>query len=267
MNENSAAIGVRLRSAREAQGLAIEQVAARLRLMKRQVAAMESGDFAALGQPVFARGFVRNYAKVLGLDAQDLMAQMREGPAQESPPRAELNPLPAVPRRRALWWLGGLAAAVLVAAPIALYAWLTSDEGARDKLRVRTAAAPPQAVIAAAPQEKPPAQAAPLAAPQAPAAFSAVPAAVPGAGVSLRFRADAWVEVRDAQGRLMARGLYHPGQEIDLKQGFPLHFVIGNAAQVMVRYAGRALDLSPYLSAKVARFSLAADGAAAAQKP
>ena len=263
MNENSTAIGARLRSAREAQGLAIEQVAARLRLMNRQVAAMESGDFAALGQPVFARGFVRNYAKMLGLDAQEVVAQMREGQVQENPPRAELKPLPSVRRRRAMWWLGGLAVALLVAAPIALYAWLTSDEGTDVKppaqpVPLRAAPgtpAPPRGAIA------------PLAAPQAPVAFSAAPAAAPVAGVSLRFRADAWIEVRDAQGRVVARGLYHPGQEIDLKHGFPLRFVIGNAAQVAVSCAGRALDLRPYLSAKVARFSLAADGTAAAQKP
>lgn len=254
MSDNSAAIGAHLRSAREARGLAIEQVAARLRLMKRQVAAMESGDFAALGQPVFARGFVRNYAKMLGLDAEGLVAQMREGQAQENLPHTELNPLPPVRRRRMTWWLGGLAVVVLVAAPVALYAWLTSDDGANGEPHAQQAAAPVRVLPG-------------ISAPQAPAAFSAAPAAAPGAGVSLRFRADAWVEVRDAQGRLVVHGLYHPGQEIDLKHGFPLHFIIGNAAQVAVSYAGRALDLSPYLSVNVARFSLGADGTAAAQKP
>ncbi len=269
MNDSLAGIGERLRSAREAQGLAIEQVAARLRLMKRQVAAMENGDFAALGQAVFARGFVRNYAKLLGLDAEEIVAQMRAEHAPESPPKTELSPLPSARRWRSAWLLGGLALLALIVIPLALYGWLTSGNG-QDADKAEGPAAITGQAAAPVPQEKHQAGAVPpLAAPQAPAAFSAGPATAVsiGSGVSLRFSADAWVDIRDAQNRQVAHGLYHSGQEIDLKQGFPLHFVIGNAGQVNVSYAGHAIDLRPYISANVARFSMTAAGVAAAEKP
>ena len=61
----ASSVGPRLRAAREAQGLSVEEAAGRLRLMHRQIDAMEREDFESLGQPVFARGFVRNYARLL----------------------------------------------------------------------------------------------------------------------------------------------------------------------------------------------------------
>jgi cytoskeleton protein RodZ len=76
MSDEVSSIGQTLRTAREEQGLSVEEVAARLRLMQRQVVAIESDDFASLGQPVFARGFVRNYAKLLDLPYDALLARM-----------------------------------------------------------------------------------------------------------------------------------------------------------------------------------------------
>ncbi|PKO73475.1 MAG: DUF4115 domain-containing protein, partial [Betaproteobacteria bacterium HGW-Betaproteobacteria-17] len=75
-------VGQILREAREAQGLTQEDAAARLRLMNRQVEAMETDDFESLGQPVFARGFVRNYARLLGLAPEALLARMAGAPAE-----------------------------------------------------------------------------------------------------------------------------------------------------------------------------------------
>ena len=274
MNDALVAIGQRLRAAREAQGLAVEQVAARLRLMNRQVAAMESGDFAALGQAVFARGFVRNYAKLLGLDVEDIVAQMSGELPQESLPKPEVRPPRAARRWRSAWLWGAVAVVVLIGLPFALYTWLsggTGEEGGRsaDSGTISAQVSRPDA----RPEQKPAIVAAiPLAAPQAPAALSGAPApgarmGAVGGGVALGFAADAWVDIRDAQGRQLAHGLYRAGQEINLQEAFPLYFVIGNAGQVSVSYAGHALDLHPYTTDNVARFSVAADGAAKALKP
>ncbi len=64
--------GELLRAARLRQGLEIADVARQLKLFPRQVDAMERDDFAALPSLVFARGFIRNYARLLGLDAKAL---------------------------------------------------------------------------------------------------------------------------------------------------------------------------------------------------
>jgi cytoskeleton protein RodZ len=66
--------GARLQAAREAAGLSLEQVAQQLKLAPRQVRALEEEDFAQLPGRTFARGFVRNYARLLNLDGDDLLA-------------------------------------------------------------------------------------------------------------------------------------------------------------------------------------------------
>ena len=75
-------VGQILREAREAQGMTLEDAAARLRLMHRQVEAMETDHFESLDPPVFARGFVRNYARLLGLAPEVLLARMEGAPAE-----------------------------------------------------------------------------------------------------------------------------------------------------------------------------------------
>lgn len=75
--------GDQLRAARLLQGLEIADVARQLKLFPRQVEAMERDDFAALPGRVFVRGFIRNYARVLGIDAQPLLEMA--GVALEAP--------------------------------------------------------------------------------------------------------------------------------------------------------------------------------------
>ena len=66
--------GARLRNAREAMGLTIEVVAERLRLNAALVLAMEEERIALLGAPVFARGHLRNYASLLRLPENEILA-------------------------------------------------------------------------------------------------------------------------------------------------------------------------------------------------
>jgi cytoskeleton protein RodZ len=80
--------GARLQAARHAAGLSLEQVAQQLKLAPRQVRALEEEDFAQLPGRTFARGFVRNYARLLNLDGEDLLATLPDAtraPALEAP--------------------------------------------------------------------------------------------------------------------------------------------------------------------------------------
>src|SRR5574343_102885 len=69
-------VGVVLRQAREAKGMTVDDIAQVLKLGFRQVEALESGDWAHLPGTTFIRGFVRNYARLVGLDVTPLMAQL-----------------------------------------------------------------------------------------------------------------------------------------------------------------------------------------------
>lgn len=62
-------VGVQLHEARERQGLMLEAVARSLRIPTKTLRALEEGDFASLPADVYMRGFLRQYAEALGLDA------------------------------------------------------------------------------------------------------------------------------------------------------------------------------------------------------
>jgi cytoskeleton protein RodZ len=66
--------GGRLRQAREAQGLQLEEVANELRVSAGALAALEDNRFEALGAAVFAKGYLKQYGARLGLDSRELLA-------------------------------------------------------------------------------------------------------------------------------------------------------------------------------------------------
>lgn len=264
-----ASIGTLLREAREAREMSVDDVAARLRLMQRQVELIEADDFDGLGRPVFARGFVRNYARLLGMDPAPLLARM-EGPETESSPvrRAE----PPLPRS----WLSSpwlvvllLIGLAVVVVPVGLYWWL--NQGEDDwlhqvpvavkvepvELNAPAAGAGGAAQEAGGPAGEPPADAAPPAPADVPP--PAVPAAAPppAAGVlHFDFAGDSWVEVRDASGRAIHRQLNPAGSSIEVHGRPPFKLLVGNAAQTHMTYNGRPIDLKPFIDVTVARFTL-----------
>jgi cytoskeleton protein RodZ len=69
-------IGQQLTAAREARGMTADDVAKRLRIRAMFVTALEREDWPAVGEPVYARGFLKNYAKLVGLDAEAAAAAL-----------------------------------------------------------------------------------------------------------------------------------------------------------------------------------------------
>src|SRR5579863_1335021 len=68
-------IGQRLIDAREARGLTAADVAKKLCIRTMFVDALEHEDWQAIGDPIYARGFLKNYARLVGLDVDGLAAQ------------------------------------------------------------------------------------------------------------------------------------------------------------------------------------------------
>ena len=88
--------GQSLRETRLERGLNIEDVARQLRLSVRQVTALEADDYDKLAGGTFVRGFVRNYAKLLQIDAAPLLRQLEQS---LPPPTAQTisNPIEGIP--------------------------------------------------------------------------------------------------------------------------------------------------------------------------
>lgn len=88
--------GSLLRTARELRGLSQREAADRLNLMPNYVAIIERDDYKTLRCPSFARGYVKAYGRLLGLDEQNLMAvfdQVVEIPPVQYAKRAAPRPL------------------------------------------------------------------------------------------------------------------------------------------------------------------------------
>lgn len=73
---STAGVGALLRQAREARGLKVEEIAQTLKLGIRQVEAIEADRWETLPGATIVRGFVRNYARLVQIDAAPLMAQL-----------------------------------------------------------------------------------------------------------------------------------------------------------------------------------------------
>ena len=137
--DGGAGLGAWLRARREERGYGIDRVERDTRIDRRYLEALEREQYEALPAPVYARGFVRGYARYLGLDEEEALSRL---PA-ELPRPPGLDPLPglrggegppAIPAVQRRWLL--LALAVLVAGGAAFLFGLPSlpadggDDGA-----------------------------------------------------------------------------------------------------------------------------------------
>ncbi|HWI23322.1 MAG TPA: RodZ domain-containing protein [Lysobacter sp.] len=255
--------GARLRKAREAAGLRVEDVAARLKMPARVVESLENEDWDRLGAPVFVRGQLRSYSRLLGLATTTTLEASGLAPI-EPPKLVSHSHTPRVQRlmeagtRRLIY--------IVLTAVIAVPVWLAT------KPHLNTTAATPDvqpldAPIAvgtnAAPGGDAPAKAIdnpPVVASLAPT-MSPRPSAVPA--IALHFNGDSWVQVIAPGGRTLEQGLLPAGTTRSYAAGEVGRVVLGNADAVSVERAGQALDLGPFRRANVARFTVSSDGSLA----
>lgn len=83
--------GAMLRQARERANLSKEDVAGKLKLSVRQIAAIETGDWSVLPERTFTRGFMRSYARLVSLDPDSLRLDQSSSQPHAA---AELRPTP-----------------------------------------------------------------------------------------------------------------------------------------------------------------------------
>ena len=195
-----AAAGALLGAAREASGMSIDTVAQQLKLAPRQVRALEAGEFSHLPGRTFVRGFIRNYARLLRLDPEQVLGALPAGGAMPSLEAPTLHPtapamgeLPTtVEPSKAGWtrWAIPLTLAAVVAAA-AVYEWKRPVASIRPA-QAKEAVAPSVPATDSVPSDKtetplanPAAGTAPVAAPTSPEAATAsapAPADSKGAG-------------------------------------------------------------------------------------
>ncbi|MEY4386933.1 MAG: hypothetical protein RLY20_2216 [Verrucomicrobiota bacterium] len=73
-----ASVAEQLRSAREARSLTIQQIAEITNVRADHIRAIEEGNYDVFSAPVYIRGFVRSYCKILKLDSQGVIAALNQ---------------------------------------------------------------------------------------------------------------------------------------------------------------------------------------------
>ncbi|OJH79407.1 MAG: hypothetical protein BSK19_03545 [Stenotrophomonas maltophilia] len=269
--ETVAGCGTRLRQAREAAGLTLEDVGQRLRMPVQVVKSLEQEQWQKLGAPVFVRGQLRSYARLLGVDVSELLEQAQVGPVV--PPTLVSHT--HTPRaRRIAENLGRRALYVGITAVLAVPVWFatrghfdgTAPSPNTASLDVIPAAVPvtpagpgsaaaAPAEVAAAPVTKP--TATPYVASLAP-----VPRAAPAAAANLdmQFSGDSWVDIAGPDGGNVEKALIKAGETRSFTPGQVARVTLGNASAVQVQQNGAIVDLTPYQRANVARFQVSSEG-------
>ncbi|AHY59291.1 RodZ domain-containing protein [Stenotrophomonas rhizophila] len=273
----AAGCGVRLRQAREAAGLTLEAVGQQLHMPVQVVKSLEAEQWDRLGAPVFVRGQLRSYARLLKIDLGEVLEQARIGPVV--PP--QLVSHTHTPRaRRIAESLGRRVLYVGITAVLAVPVWFATRghfDGSANTPNTASLDVIPAAVPVgggAVPAEATPAAPAPTSAttgtPSAPylASLTPVPrpaatAAVPTGALNLQFKGDSWVDIAAPDGSTVEKALIKSGEARSFTPGQVGRMVLGNASAVEVQQAGTIVDLSPYQRANVARFTVSSDGSVA----
>lgn len=256
--------GARLRAAREAAGLTIEDAARRLRVPAHVVRALEQENWACLGAPVFVRGQVRSYARLLGLGTSATLEALDVGPVEPTPLVSHTH------TSKVRWWaeqIGRRLIYIALTLSLAIPAWMASRHhfapaAATNVVPLDASPGTPsvaKAGVAAGTAATPRTVAASL----APLAVETDVPAQPseGDGILLRTQAKTWLQVTGRDGTTLEQTLLPAGSERRYRLADVGGLVIGDASAVRLEVQGRAVDATAHARANVARFAVSSEGA------
>ena len=199
INHEHHGAGERLRTAREAAGLSQADVASRLKMPLRVVKSLEEEDWSRLGAPVFVRGQLGSYSRLLGLSSAPVVEAA--GVATVEPPRLTPRTFTSPMQRFAEQAARRLVYIVMTVA-IAIPVWLATqshldvvvDDAAPLDVPAHIGTANRPATARAVPEDEGPR---PLV-----ASLTPMPQRADAGALSLRFNGDSWIDVVGPDGTL-----------------------------------------------------------------
>lgn len=240
VQNESSSFGDWLRRQREMREISLRDIADRTKISLRYLEAMENDRFDLLPAAVFAKGFLREYARYVGLSPDDVVnhylsvnhpEEQEAGAKDDTKVRSKPRPMdqgqPSVRRNWSSGLLLALVAFVLLVL-VALAVWYVDRHHAQPAAS-REGQVTPSVVVPPAPAPKP------AAAPSAPQPSAPLQ-------VSLDFTQDCWVEaVIDGKNRTSE--LRVQGEALQLEAEKSIVLTLGNAGAVEVQVNGYPLDL------------------------
>lgn len=271
---SQSSLGRSLAEAREEKGLNIEDVTKQLRMSVHQIKALENDNFTALPNPIYTRGFIRNYARLLQLDPEPLLHMYRNHVPTQTLHSISL-PSENIPifNQSKKPWLSYVIASAVVA--IALGAWLiymgyaethpdktvtaqlpTASSKDKPKEEAATVESLPMPALPAAERETVESTVTEGTLPAAVASNVQQPAPSGIATLKLTFSDHTWVSVTDRNNKEIFNKTKPAGSE-DVVQGRPpFKVIIGNVSGSKLVFNGKPVDLVPYTKLNVAHLTL-----------
>ncbi|ELB2918452.1 cytoskeleton protein RodZ [Vibrio parahaemolyticus] len=298
--------GTLLKNKRESLGMTQKQVADRLRLRVSVIENIENNRFESQQVATFTRGYLRSYAKFVGLDEKVVLVAL-EQTADVKPKEQEIE-MQSFSRKTkhekhnsrimlltwviaiviigisAAWWwqnqqensLAQVVAEANVetsqpsADEIADIDLMTEEEliaSTPAELAASNNTASESSINAAQTDEVVPAETeeSTTEATQEPVALIEAAEEVQEASsvvpegmtlLTMKFKADCWIQVKDTNGKTLVSGTQKPGQDVELTGKAPFKVILGAPEGVTMTFASEPVDLSGYTSGKVARFTL-----------
>lgn len=231
----AAAFGPWLRQQREMREITLREISDATKISLRYLEALEEERFDLLPASIFARGFLRQYARYVGLDPDEavnrlLVAQKADEPEEEAVGErdrsaAAWRPVQGGNRWRNALLLVGLA--VVLLALVFLVPWLMErDDGAGRGGEAPPGVVPPESRVE---RLEPP--------PQPPLEAAAAPLTV-----TLDFREDCWVEASvDGEPRIAEMRVQ--GESLQLQAEKSVELRLGDAGVVDMEVNGEPYDL------------------------
>ena len=256
--------GAVLRSAREKAGISLEEASGQLKIPARVLQALEDESWQQLGAPVFVRGQLRSYGKLLEVDVDPYLQQAWLQPGRPSVLVSHSH----TPRyKRIMESVARRAVYVVITAAIAVPVWVATQSHVGGNPSGTTASLDqlPVSVTAQNATQDKTAQASTTSAVSATpyvASLTPIPR-VSAPALKLRLLDDSWVQIIAPDGSSVEQGLLKAGEVRNFRNGEVGRMVLGNATAVEVQQAGSTLDLTPYVRANVARFAVSSQGSLA----
>ena len=243
--------GERLAAARRAHEISATDIAKELHLDELKIRALERNDFAVLGAPVFAKGHLRKYAELVGVPADDVLADYYElnrsagappvvGPVRKFRRDVSLGPwitggiIVVIIASTAYWWFTRGPALPISQTESARVASFVANGGGTAGQESATAAAR----VAPEP-DSPGGEEEPAPATAEPESLVEVSSALPQVQVELVFTGECWTEITDAAGRRLFYDLGTAGRVVAVAGDEPLEIVLGDSENVDIAVDGR----------------------------
>ena len=254
INQAAQELGALLKTKRTEKNIAIGEVAERLKFSAKQIESLESGDYKGLPEPIFVKGFIKTYARFLGLDADQITALLNEAfPSQVTAVASALitesqNGLNFQDQKKSKSFPKWLPLLVVAAAVVgAVYLWQSkSSEQTRQQekstLEVGDVAQPQLATdnVQVVPMN---ASAASASTPVNASAPMAASAAVASGGIQIKVRYRSNLIVTDADGTPLHSGIVASNSSHEFKGKAPYQVRIGYATGSEISFNGQPIDL------------------------